>query len=112
MSTNSKAPQGLGSAQQNNVKHKERVHPHDQPYTKTCIIKNCRDKPYYDGMIHYSLCLSCLERTQLGPFYSTASSRQKVKAAEDLKTFKDEILEAMPSVSSTSNNPNNNRDYY
>lgn len=43
-------------------------HPYHIPYSPICICVGCQGKPYWDGKIHYSLCLSCLQRKELGPF--------------------------------------------
>mgnify|MGYP003676025939 CR=1 FL=1 len=48
------------AAQQNKISHRDRKHPWHLPYLKTCIIKNCRTKPYYDGSTYFTCCLSCL----------------------------------------------------
>ncbi len=56
------------AAQQNKISHRDRKHPWHLPYLKTCIIKNCRSKPYYDGETYFTCCLSCLREKELGPF--------------------------------------------
>lgn len=55
-------------------------HDWTKPYSPECIKPGCREKPYWDGKVYYSLCLGCLEEQSLGPFrkrihkegYSTA----------------------------------------
>lgn len=66
---------GSGSARQNNIKHRDRAHPWHLPYLSTCIIKNCRTKPYYDGFTYFTCCLSCLREKELGPFYNNKNPR-------------------------------------
>ena len=58
------------AAQQNKISRRDRKHPWHQPYLKTCVIKNCRTKPYYDGFTYFTCCLSCLREKELGPFYN------------------------------------------
>ena len=63
------------AAQQNKISHRDRKHPWHLPYLKTCIIKNCRSKPYYDGETYFTCCLSCLREKELGPFYKNKNPR-------------------------------------
>ena len=46
------------AAMTNGTTRKLRKHPWHVPYLKTCIIKDCRTKPYYDGSTHFTCCLS------------------------------------------------------
>ena len=64
---------GMRAAQQNNQRYSDTKHPWHIPYLKTCIIKDCREQPYYDGSIYYTCCVACLQQTQLGPFYKKNS---------------------------------------
>ena len=66
---------GSGSARQNNIKYRDRAHPWHLPYLNTCIIQNCRTKPYYDGFTYFTCCLSCLREKELGPFYKNKNPR-------------------------------------
>ena len=64
------------AAQQNKISHRDRKYPcWHLPYLKTCIIKNCRSKPYYDGETYFTCCLSCLREKELGPFYKNKNPR-------------------------------------
>ena len=63
------------AAQQNKISHRDRVHPWHLPYLKTCIITDCRTKPYYDGSTYFTCCLSCLREKELGPFYKNKNPR-------------------------------------
>ena len=56
------------AAMANDTTRKSRKHPWHLPYLKTCIIKDCRTKPYYDGSTYFTCCLSCLREKELGPF--------------------------------------------
>lgn len=49
-------------------KQQHTYHPHHLPYSPQCLKIGCRDKPYWNGKIHYSLCLTCLQKEELGPF--------------------------------------------
>ena len=66
---------GTKGAQQNKISHRDRVHPWHLPYLKTCIISDCRTKPYYDGSTYFTCCLSCLQEKELGPFYKNKNPR-------------------------------------
>ena len=66
---------GTGAAQQNKISHRDRVHPWHLPYLNTCIIKDCRTKPYYDGSTYFTCCLSCLRERELGPFFRNPNPR-------------------------------------
>lgn len=57
---------GLGGAR-SNVKRYQ-VHPWHIPYNRTCLRAGCDAPVYHDGEVYWSLCLSCLQDTQLGPF--------------------------------------------
>ena len=87
---------GSGSARQNNIKHRDRAHPWHLPYLNTCIIKNCRTKPYYDGFTYFTCCLSCLREKELGPFYKNKNPRLINAEAQTPK---------LPRVSTTDVNP-------
>lgn len=58
--------QGVGSAIRNNYNDRVISHPHNQPWNKTCLM--CDTPVYHDGQIYWSLCLSHLKETSLGPF--------------------------------------------
>ena len=73
--SNDNSLKGSGSARQNNIKHRDRKHPWHLPYLNTCIIQNCRTKPYYDGSTYFTCCLSCLREKELGPFYKNKNPR-------------------------------------
>lgn len=66
---------GSGAARHNNVKHRDKAHPWHLPYLSTCIIKDCRTKPYYDGSTYFTCCLSCLREKKLGPFFRNPNPR-------------------------------------
>ncbi len=74
------------AAQQNKISHRDRKHPWHLPYLKTCIIKNCRSKPYYDGETYFTCCLSCLREKELGPFYKNKNPRLHSIRLKDNKT--------------------------
>ena len=81
---------GSGAARHNNIKHRDKAHPWHLPYLSTCIIKDCRTKPYYDGYTYFTCCLSCLRELELGPFFRNpnprlfnAVTRKPVWACED-----------------------------
>ena len=63
-----KALKGLQAAVKNRTEH--RVPPHDPRImdNKICLISHCQSPVYHDGEIYWSLCLSCLQELQLGPF--------------------------------------------
>ena len=63
------------AAMTNGSSRKSRKHPWHVPYLKTCIIKDCRTKPYYDGSTYYTCCLSCLRERELGPFFRNPNPR-------------------------------------
>ena len=63
------------AAMTNGSSRKSRKHPWHVPYLKTCIIKDCRTKPYYDGSTHFTCCLSCLRELELGPFFRNSNPR-------------------------------------
>jgi hypothetical protein len=89
------------AAQQNKISHRDRKHPWHLPYLKTCIIKNCRTKPYYDGSTYFTCCLSCLREKELGPFYKTKNPRlhgaeAKFKAVH--RTVEQEATKSPPLV--------------
>ena len=63
------------AVQQNKISHRDRVHPGNLPNLKTCIISDCRTKPYYDGSTYFTCCLSCLQEKELGPFYKNKNPR-------------------------------------
>lgn len=88
---------GTKAAQQNNIQHRERPHPWDQRYLKTCIISDCREPTYYDGMIYYTCCVACLKKTQLGPFHK-GNSRLRKKAEADLQAYRDTIKDNLPTI--------------
>ena len=77
------------AAMTNGTKRKSRKHPWHVPYLKTCIIKDCRSKPYYDGSTYFTCCLSCLREKELGPFFRNpyprlyAATSKPVYACED-----------------------------
>ena len=73
---------GTGAAQQNKISHRDRVHPWHLPYLNTCIIKDCRTKPYYDGSTYFTCCLSCLRERELGPFFGNPNPRLYNEAAQ------------------------------
>ena len=66
---------GSGAARHNNIKHRDKAHPWHLPYLSTCIIKDCRTKPYYDGSTYFTCCLSCLRERELGPFFRNPNPR-------------------------------------
>lgn len=55
-------------------------HPWERSYSPQCVKIGCKEKPYWDGKVHYSLCLSCLKEEGLGPF------RQRINK-EDYSTL-------------------------
>ena len=63
------------AAMTNGTKRKSRKHPWHVPYLKTCIIKDCRSKPYNDGSTYFTCCLSCLREKELGPFFRNPNPR-------------------------------------
>lgn len=63
------------AAMTNGTTRKSRKHPWHVPYLKTCIIKDCRTKPYYDGSTYFTCCLSCLREKKLGPFFRNPNPR-------------------------------------
>ena len=63
------------AAMTNGSSRKSRKHPWHVPYLKTCIITNCRTKPYHDGSTYFTCCLSCLREKELGPFYGCSNPR-------------------------------------
>ena len=63
------------AAMTNGSSRKSRKHPWHLPYLKTCIITDCRTKPYFDGSTHYTCCLSCLREKELGPFFNCPNPR-------------------------------------
>ena len=89
------------ATQQNKISHRDRKHPWHLPYLKTCIIKNCRTKPYYDGETYFTCCLSCLREKELGPFYNNKNPRvhnaeAKFKAVH--RTAEQEATMSLPLV--------------
>ena len=66
---------GTGGAMKNDIRFRDVHHPWHVPYLKTCIIKDCRTKPYYDGSTYFTCCLSCLREKSLGPFYNNKNPR-------------------------------------
>ena len=63
------------AAMTNGSSRKSRKHPWHVPYLKTCIITDCRTKPYWDGKVHFTLCLCCLREKELGPFFGNPNPR-------------------------------------
>ena len=63
------------AAMTNGSSRKSRKHPWHLPYLKTCIITDCRTKPYYDGSTYFTCCLSCLREKELGPFFRNPNPR-------------------------------------
>ena len=59
----------------NDIRFRDVIHPWHLPYLNTCIIKDCRTKPYYDGSTYFTCCLSCLRELELGPFYKNKNPR-------------------------------------
>jgi len=43
-------------------------HPWERKYSPQCLKIGCKEKPYHDRKVYYSLCLSCLKNEELGPF--------------------------------------------
>lgn len=43
-------------------------HPWHVQYSPKCIMPGCNVRPYHDGQVHFSLCLSHLQKKELGPF--------------------------------------------
>ena len=89
------------AAQQNKISHRDRKHPWHLPYLKTCIIKNCRSKPYYDWETYFTCCLSCLREKELGPFYKNKNPRlhnaeAKFKAVQ--RTVEQEATKSLPLI--------------
>ena len=70
------------AAMTNGSSRKSRKHPWHVPYLKTCIIKDCRTKPYYDGSTYFTCCLSCLREKELGPFFGNPNPRLYNEAAQ------------------------------
>ena len=70
------------AAMTNGSSRKSRKHPWHVPYLKTCIIKDCRTKPYYDGSTYFTCCLSCLREKELGPFFRNPNPRLYNEAAQ------------------------------
>ena len=70
------------AAMTNGSSRKSRKHPWHVPYLKTCIIKDCRTKPYYDGSTYFTCCLSCLRELELGPFFRNPNPRLYNEAAQ------------------------------
>jgi len=66
---------GTGGAMKNDIRFRDVHHPWHLPYINTCIIKDCRTKPYYDGSTYFTCCLSCLRELELGPFYNNKNPR-------------------------------------
>ena len=68
---------GLYAAQRNKVTARR---PKTDPRSidnRTCLIPSCTTPVYWYGEVYWSLCLSCLEQKQLGPF------RQRVAHVTD-----------------------------
>ena len=66
---------GTGGAIRHNIQFHDVYHPWHLPYFNTCIIKNCKTKPSYDGSTYFTCCLSCLRDKELGPFYKNKKPR-------------------------------------
>lgn len=43
-------------------------HPYHIQYSPQCVCPGCQNKTYWDGKVHYSCCLGCLQKKKLGPF--------------------------------------------
>jgi hypothetical protein len=65
----SKELKGIGGARANRVTSRRTQTDWRRPDNKVCLISDCSNPVYGDGKIYYSLCLGCLQREQLGPFY-------------------------------------------
>ena len=59
---NDKRLKGIGGAIGNIPKKRTRKH----PWRTNCLM--CQSQVYHDGQIYWSLCLSHLQETELGPF--------------------------------------------
>ena len=66
---------GTGGAIKNDIRFRDVHHPWHLLYLNTCIIKDCRTKPYYDGSTYFTCCLSCLREKELGPFFGNPNPR-------------------------------------
>ena len=67
---NDKRLKGVGGAIGNSPKKRTRKHPWHIPWhipwRTNCLM--CQSPVYHDGQIYWSLCLSHLQETELGPF--------------------------------------------
>jgi hypothetical protein len=59
---------GLKAAILNQTQHRVSAIPWSRPDNERCLIKDCNKKVYLHSEIYYSLCKTCLQDKELGPF--------------------------------------------